>query len=119
MLDQYLSQLVRDVDGAWGAAIGGYDGLLIESHGSGSVDLSLLVAEHAGLMRAAHGAYENTLGGGSVREFYLRGDTLSAFSLPVGPDLFLMVVLEGADSDNLGQARLYGLQSARKLQEVL
>ncbi|WP_027482680.1 roadblock/LC7 domain-containing protein [Deinococcus pimensis] len=119
MLDQHLSQLVHDVDGAWGAAIGGYDGLLIESHGSGSVDLGLLVAEHAGLMRAAHGAYENTLGGGNVREFFLRGDALSAFSLPIGPDLFLMVVLGGGAEANLGQARLYGLETARKLKEVL
>ena len=118
MLDQHLSQLVSDVDGAWGAAIGGFDGLLIESFGSGSVDLGLLVAEHAGLMRAAFGAYENTLAGGKVREFYLRGDHLSAYSLPVGEDLFLMVVFEG-NRTNLGQARLYGIDTAKKLKEVL
>lgn len=118
MLEQHLSQLVADVDGAAGAALGGFDGLLVESVGTVSTDFSLLVAEHAGLMRAAFGAYENTLSGGKVREFYLRGDFLSAYTLPVGEDLFLMLVLEGQPS-NLGQARLYGLDAARKLKEIV
>ena len=117
MLDQHLSQLVQDVDGAWGAAIGGYDGLLIEGYGSGGVDLALLVAEHAGLMKATFGAYEQTLAGGRGREFYVRGDHLSAYSFPVGEDLFLVVALDG--KSNLGQARLYGLDTAKKLKEVL
>ena len=118
MLDEHLSQLVADVDGAWGAAIGGYDGLLIEGYGSnGSMDLSLLVAEHAGLLRAAFTAYESTLAGGKVREFYVRGDFLSAYSLPIGEELFLMVLLE--NKSNLGQARLYGLDAAKKLKELL
>ena len=108
---------MADVDGAWGAVIGGYDGLLIEGHGGGNVDLGLLVAEHAGLMKAAFGAYEHTLGGGKVRELYLRGDLMSAYSLPMNEDLFLMVVLDG--KANLGQARLYGLETAKKLREVL
>lgn len=117
MLDQHLNQLVADVDGATGAALGGFDGLLVEGVGGGSADLSLLVAEHAGLLGAAFGAYENTVGGGQMREFWLRGDHLSAYSLPVNQDLFLLVVLAG--HSNLGQARLYGLEAARKLKEAL
>lgn len=118
MLEQHLSQLVTDVDGASGAAIGGFDGLLVESVGGANTDLSLLVAEHAGLIRAAFGAYENTLSGGKIREFYLRGDFFSAYNLPIGEDLFLMLVLESGKA-NLGQARLYGLEAAKKLKEVL
>ena len=117
MLDQHLSQLVADVDGASGAAIGDFDGLLVEGHGGGTVDLGLLVAEHAGLLRAAFSAYEGTLAGGPVREFYLRGEQLSAYSLPVSDDLFLMILLDGRA--NLGQARLYGMDTAKKLKEVL
>ena len=118
MLEQHLSQLVADVSGAAGAAIGGFDGLLVEAYGDAPTDLSLLVAEHASLMRAAFSAYENTLAGGSVREFYLRGDALSAYSLPVGDELFLMIVLDSSQS-NLGQARLYGLEAAKALKEIL
>lgn len=109
---------MADVDGASGAAIGGFDGLLVEEYGAGNSDLSLLVAEHAGLLRAAFSAYENTLSGGQLREFYLRGDHLSAFSLPVSSELFLMIVMDG-QKNNLGQARLYGLETAKKLGEIL
>lgn len=118
MLEQHLSQLVADVNGASGAAIGGFDGLLVEGHGAPSANLGLLVAEHAGLLRAAFGAFENTLAGGQVRELYLRGDALSLYSLPMSAELFLMVVLNGA-GNNLGQARLYGLATAQKLLEEL
>ncbi len=118
MLEQHLSQLVADVSGASGAAIGGFDGLLVEGHGASGADLSLLVAEHAGLLRAAFGAFEHTLSGGQVRELYLRGDALSMYSVPMNADLFLMVIL-GSAGNNLGQARLYTLSAAQKLREEL
>ncbi len=116
MLDQ-LTQLVADVDGALGAAIGGFDGLLVEGHSNQAMDLSLLVAEHAGLIRSASHAYQDTLNSGSVREFYVRGDQLGVYALPIGEDFFLMVVVDKTGS--LGQARLYGLQAARGLRELL
>ena len=116
MLDQ-LTQLVTDVDGALGAAIGGFDGLLVEGHSAQAMDLSLLVAEHAGLIRSAAHAYDDTLSAGQVREFYLRGDQLGVYALPIGPEFFLMVVVDKAA--NLGQARLYGLQAARDLRGLL
>lgn len=114
---EHLTSLVTDVDGALGAAIGGFDGLLVEGHALGALDLSLLVAEHAGLIRNAAHAYQDTLAVGQVREFYVRGDRLGVYAMPIGEEFFLMLVLD--HPANLGQARLYGLQAAAALKEIL
>ncbi len=116
MLDQ-LTPLVRDVDGAWAAAIAGLDGLLIEGHATLDADLSLLVAEHAGLYRAAHTVYTDTLQGGAPRELYLRGERLSVYLHPIKTEYFLLLAVDGRS--NLGQARLYGRDAARKLEATL
>ncbi|MBZ9712853.1 MULTISPECIES: roadblock/LC7 domain-containing protein [Deinococcus] len=116
MLD-HLSQLVKDVDGAWAAAIAGLDGLLIEGHSTTDTDLSLLVAEHAGLFRVARSAYDMTLGGGQTRELYVRGERLAVYLHPVKTDYFLLLAIDGRS--NLGQARLYGRDAARKLEATL
>ncbi|MEW6421607.1 MAG: roadblock/LC7 domain-containing protein [Deinococcota bacterium] len=113
----HLTQLVADVDGAWAAAIGGLDGLLVEGHAAASTDLNLLVAEHAGLLRAANAAYGDTLGAGAARELYLRGERLSVYLHPITPDFFLLLALDARS--NLGQARLYGREAARKLESYL
>ncbi|MFC5849075.1 roadblock/LC7 domain-containing protein [Deinococcus petrolearius] len=112
-----LTQLVTDVNGAWAAAIGGLDGLLVEGHAHADTDLSLLVAEHAGMLRAVSSAYTQTLGGGVARELYVRGETLSVFVQPIGSDFFLLLALDGRS--NLGQARLYGRDAARRLEAQL
>lgn len=113
----HLTQLVADVDGAWAAAIGGLDGLLVEGHAAATTDLNLLVAEHAGLLRAATAAYGDTLGGGTTRELYLRGERLSVYVHPITPAFFLLLALDARS--NLGQARLYGRDTARKLESFL
>ncbi|WP_309570520.1 roadblock/LC7 domain-containing protein [Deinococcus sp.] len=112
-----LTQLVSDVDGAWAAAIGGLDGLLIEGHSAGTADLSLLVAEHAGLLRAATTSYTQTLGGGQTRELYVRGERLSVYLHPIKSEYYLLLALDARS--NLGQARLYGRDAARKLGAML
>lgn len=111
-----LKQLVMDVDGAWAAALGGLNGLLVNGHSEADVDLTLLVAEHAGLLRAAKLAYEDTLSGGTPGEWFLRGETLSAYLLPI-QEFFLLLVLDG--HGNLGQARIYGRQTLKQLEEFL
>ena len=111
-----LKQLVADVDGAWAAALGGLDGLLIDGHSEADVDLGLLIAEHAGLLRAAKLAYEDTLSGGTPGEWFLRGETLSAYIVPIR-DFFLLLVLDG--QGNLGQARLYSRQALKQLEAYL
>lgn len=116
MLEE-LRQLVDDVDGAWAAALGGLDGLLVDGHSNADVDLSLLVAEHAGLLRGAQQAY-STLSGGKAQEWFMRGETLSTYLMPMpGQEFFLLLVLDV--QGNLGQARMYGLQTMRKLEEFL
>ena len=107
-----LTQLVADVDGAWAAAIGGLDGLLVEGHSVAEVSLDLLVAEHAGLLRAVSDAY-SMVGGGAARELYVRGESLSVFLQPVNENFFVLLALDGRA--NLGQARLYGRAAAAKL----
>lgn len=114
---EHLRQLVDDVDGAWAAALGGLDGLLVDGHSNADVDLSLLVAEHAGLLRAASQAYD-TLSGGKAQEWFMRGETLSTYLMPLPTqDFFLLLVLDA--QGNLGQARMYGFQTMRKLEEYL
>lgn len=112
MLEQ-LTQLVRDVDGAWAAAIGGLDGLLVEGHSVSDVSLDLLVAEHAGLMRAASDAY-SMVGGGRTAELYIRGESLSVFVQAINAEFFVLLALDGRA--NLGQARLYARAAARALE---
>lgn len=108
-----LTNLVTDVDGAWAAAIGGLDGLLVEGYTPTNADLHLLVAEHAGLLRAAGGVYTQTVNGGKPREFYVRGEQLSVFLQPINDEFFVLLALDGRS--NLGQARLYTREAARNL----
>lgn len=116
MIEQMLSdltKLVNDVDGAWAAAIGGLDGLLVEEHSVVESDLHLLVAEHAGLLRAANAVYTQTLGDGLPREWYTRGEKMSIFLQPINEQFFLLLALDVRS--NLGQARLYGREAAYQL----
>lgn len=113
----HLTQLVADVNGAWAAAIGGLDGLLVEGHAAAATDLNLLVAEHAGLLRAVGAAYQDTLEGGRTRELYLRGERLGVYLQPITPDFFLLLALDARS--NLGQARLYSREAARRLESYL
>lgn len=108
-----LTKLVNDVDGAWAAAIGGLDGLLVEGYTPTNTDLHLLVAEHAGLLRAANAVYTQTVNGGQTREFYVRGEQLSVFLQPINAEFFVLLALDGRS--NLGQARLYTREAARNL----
>lgn len=108
-----LTQLVTDVDGAWAAAIGGLDGLLVEGYTPTNTDLNLLVAEHAGMLRSATAVYTQTIGGGKTRELYVRGENLSVFLQPINEDFFLLLALDGRS--NLGQSRLYAREAARNL----
>lgn len=112
-----LTKLVNEVDGAWAAAIGGLDGLLVEGYSPAGADLNLLVAEHAGLLRGANAVYTQTLSGGQPREWYVRGETLSVFLQPINDQFFLLVALDGRS--NLGQARLYTREATRNLGEYL
>jgi len=112
-----LKQLVSDIDGAWAAAISGLDGLLVESYSATDIDLSLLAAEHAGMLRNASQAYTQTLSGGQPRELYVRAERLSVYLHPIGQNFFLLLALSGRS--NLGQARLYGRDAAQRLETEL
>ncbi|MBB6099310.1 putative regulator of Ras-like GTPase activity (Roadblock/LC7/MglB family) [Deinobacterium chartae] len=114
-MDTLLAQLVEEVEGALGAAVGATDGLLVEQHAK--EDLSAAVAEHANLLRSGNAAYSRTLGYGDVREIMLVSDQRLGFIRPVGNGLFLLLLLE--PGGNLGKARLRSADAARRLEELV
>ena len=90
-----------------------------EGHGVflARADLGMLVAEHAGLLRAATTSYTQTLGGGQTRELYVRSERLSVYLHPIKTEYYLLLALDARS--NLGQARLYGRDAARRLGAML
>jgi uncharacterized protein len=117
-LDNILSNLVSNVDGAIAAAIGGMDGLLVEQFSSeAKLDLSSIVAEHSNLLRNASIAYAGSLDAGEVKEVLIISQKLIGYTIQVTPDFFLTLTLE--PNGNIGKARLMGDQALKSLREVL
>ena len=82
-----------------------------------TLGLGPLALESGQVLPAASLAYEGTLGGGAARELYLRGERLSVYLHPITADFFLLLALDARS--NLGQARLYGRDAARRLEGYL
>jgi uncharacterized protein len=106
-LDELLSSLVNDVDGALGAAIGGMDGLLIEQYAAdASLNLDTIIA-----------AYSNSLTAGNVTEILITAEQIMGFTKEVTSEFFLTIILE--PKGNVGKARLLGQQAAGRIREVV
>ncbi len=117
-LDHILSNLVSNVDGANGAAIGGMDGLLVEQFCSeAKLDLSNIVAEHANLLRNASVAYSSSLEAGEVSEVLIISQKLIGYTKQITKDFFLTLALE--PNGNIGKARLMTELALKSLREVL
>jgi uncharacterized protein len=117
-LDELLSSLVNDVDGALGAAIGGMDGLLIEQYAAdSSLNLDTIIAEHANILKATKAAYSSTLTAGNVTEILITAEQMLGFTKEVTPEFFLTIILE--PKGNVGKARLLGQQAAGRIREVV
>ena len=117
-LDEILSNLIANVDGAIGAAVGGMDGLLVEQFPADArVPLSSLVAEHANLIRNTSTAYKTVLNLGAVGELIVQSDKVMSYLRPISNDFFLTLVLE--PKGNLGKARLMSLEAVRQLKGTL
>lgn len=117
-LDEILSNLVANVDGAIGAALGGMDGLLIEQFSNDAkLNLSNVIAEHSNLLRSAKIAYAVSLGAGEVSEIQITSDKLIGFTKRITNDFFVTLVLE--PSGNIGKARLLLDHAIRHLKGML
>ncbi len=117
-LDKILSNLVSNVDGAIGAAIGGMDGLLVEQFSNETkLDFSSIVAEHSNLLRNAGIAYQSSLDAGKVSEVLIISQKLIGYTVQITPDFFLTLTLE--PSGNIGKARLMSDLALKSLREVL
>ncbi len=117
-LDQILSLLVANTDGALGAALGGMDGLLIEQFSNeAKLNLSNVVAEHSNLLRSTKIAYGVSLGAGEVGEIIVTSDKILGFTKRVNNDFFITLILE--PNGNIGKARLLLEQAIKNLKGVL
>ncbi len=117
-LDQILSQLVSNTDGALGAAIGGMDGLLVEQFPADArVSLANIVAENANLLKSSSNAYTTVLDSGAVGEIIIQSEKLTGYIRPLTTDFFLTLVME--PKGNLGKARLLSNEAIRSLKGIL
>ena len=116
--ESVINTLVVEVEGLYAAAVGGTDGLLIESFSRYPVvDLEGAVAEHAGLLQSARESYASIMKAPELREWLLVTDNIVGYVVPVSADYFLLCI-GGADV-NLGQLRLKAKLAADKIRGVL
>lgn len=117
-LDEVLSNLVANVDGAIGAALGGMDGLLVEQFSNDSkLSLGNVVAEHSNLLRSTKIAYSVSLAAGEVNEIQVTSDKMIGFTKRISDDFFVTLILE--PNGNIGKARLLLDQAVRQLKGML
>ncbi|MEX2541372.1 MAG: roadblock/LC7 domain-containing protein [Trueperaceae bacterium] len=115
-LDEILEFLVEQVDGALAAAVAGMDGLLVEQYPQ-HANLGPFAAELTAVLGSSSAAMSDHLGAGETRELMVAAESRLAYIRVLSADLFCLIVL-GADG-NLGKARLYGEQAAKRLVAVL
>ena len=116
--ESIINTLVVEVEGLYAAAVGGTDGLLIESFSRYEVvDMEAAVAEHAGLLQAARDGYSKIMNAPDLREWLVTTANLTGYMIPVSADYFLLCV--GSPDVNLGQLRLKARQAAAGIRGVV
>jgi predicted regulator of Ras-like GTPase activity (Roadblock/LC7/MglB family) len=116
-LDEILSLLVEQVDGALAAAVAGMDGLLVEQFPQDNTEMAGVAAELTNVLVSGRNAISNRLEGGPLRELILGCERRVGYVRVLDDDLFCLIVL--GPEGNLGKARLYGAQAAERLKQVL
>jgi len=116
--ESVINTLVVGVDGLYAAAVGGLDGLLIESFSSYDiVDMESAIAEHAGLLQATREGYANIMNSPDLREWLVVTADLIGYMIPVSSEYFLLCL--GSPDVNLGQLRLKARQAATEIRGVV
>lgn len=115
-LDEILALLVDQVDGAQVAAVGGMDGLLVEQYPAQGRDLSATTAELTNLLTATRTAYSGTLDAGEIHEVIVTAEQVIGYTRLLGDDMFCLIVMN--PGGNIGKARLYSEEAARRILEV-
>lgn len=117
-IDKILRDLVREVDGALGAALGGMDGLLIaQAQGDRTFDLAAVTAEHATILKNARQVYTQSLQVGQIEQVQIAAKDALGFTMLVGSDYFVTILL--GPRGNVGKARLLCERHAGILKKVL
>ena len=114
-LDEFLTYLVNNIDGALAAVIGDADGLVIEQYPKEGQDLSNLTAQWTNVMSALE-TVTKSLKGGDLKEVMVTADSIIGYARMLDTDLFCFVLMN--PSGNIGKARLYSEQIARQMLEV-
>jgi predicted regulator of Ras-like GTPase activity (Roadblock/LC7/MglB family) len=114
-LDEFLTYLVNNIDGALAAVIGDADGLVIEQYPKVGQDLSILTAQWTNVMSSLD-AVSKSLKGGNVKEVMVTADNVIGYARVLSDDLFCFVLMN--PSGNIGKARLYSEQISRQMLEV-
>ncbi len=118
-LDDILVSLVKNINGATSAAVGGMDGLLIEQyprHGGLYGDLAGLAAEQTNLLVNTRSAYTQMLPGGSVREVIVMAERLIGYTRLLSGELFCVVVM--SPESDIGAARIHCGQAGQRILEA-
>jgi predicted regulator of Ras-like GTPase activity (Roadblock/LC7/MglB family) len=116
-LEEILARMVHQVDGCLAAAVAGMDGLVIEQQPHEGSELAGVVAEIVNALASLRTSVSEELEGGALREVIATSDRRTAYARVLGPDLFCLLVLNR--TGNLGKARLYSEEAARKITGVL
>ena len=115
-LDDLLSYVINNVDGALFVALGAMDGLLVGQYPQEGQDLSAFTAEVTNVLNALTRLTTTDFEGGALKEVMATAERLISYARLLNDELFLVVVMN--PSGNLGKARLYSEQLSPKILEL-
>jgi predicted regulator of Ras-like GTPase activity (Roadblock/LC7/MglB family) len=101
---EHLQDVCQGVDGAVACSLMGVDGIEVDTHLAGDVDVDVksLMVEYSGLFRGARDA-AGALEAGGVAEFSVSTEKIWTVARMVSPEYFMAVALR--PEGNLGKAR--------------
>lgn len=127
-LEAILEGLLRQVDGATVAGLGGMDGLVVEqrpesrsastdvAQGDGVPDLTVCVAELTTILAGARRAVADALGGGPIEALQVRSETRLVFVRHVTAQHYLLLVAPPATDEGRAAGAL--AEAAAQVREV-